>query len=256
MAATALLISIDPHLGQLAFAVWLSSWLLTSVTSVWRRHWLDVERALDWCLSGLWFGLVGFFRFGILWPISFLLRPGWVAMAYYFPYYFPYFCFPTPVPSARQLRRASALRLRRLLRRQRLFLAGRTDLHSPQRLRDFFRIRRKHRRSRNRAYRLFCGASQFPTAIQQLPTTSFAFPAGGSTVQFTDNTAIPGQLDEKLRELASIPRGGARGLCLVHDSGATRNLLCGSSSALLPYLTNRRPSPPGSVIVGGGRHLP
>ena len=256
MAATALLISIDPHLGQLAFAVWLSSWLLTSVTSVWRRHWLDVERALDWCLSGLWFGLVGFFRFGILWPISFFLRPGWVAMAYYFPYYFPYFCFPTPVPSARQLRRASALRLRRLLRRQRLFLAGRTDLHSPQRLRDFFRIRRKHRRSRNRAYRLFCGASQFPTAIQQLPTTSFAFPAGGSTVQFTDNTAIPGQLDEKLRELASIPRGGARGLYLVHDSGATRNLLCGSSSALLPYLTNRRPSPPGSVIVGGGRHLP
>ena len=45
-------------------------------------------------------------------------------------------------------------------------------------------------------------------------------------------------------------------LFLVHDSGATRCLLCATSSPLLPYLKNRRPAPPGFVTVGGGRRLP
>ena len=89
----------------------------------------------------------------------------------------------------------------------------------------------------------------------QLPSTTFAFPAGNKRVRFSD-TSIPKQLDDKLQELASVQGRGCHGLYLVHDSGASRNLLCGTSSPLLSHLTNRRPSPPGSVVVGGGRLLP
>jgi len=66
------------------------------------------------------------------------------------------------------------------------------------------------------------------------------------------NSTIEAQLDVKLRRATKSKTG----LFLVHDSGATRNLLCGNASPLLPYLSNRRPSPPGHVTVGGGRRLP
>jgi hypothetical protein len=91
--------------------------------------------------------------------------------------------------------------------------------------------------------------------LRQLPSASFAFPAGNKRVRFS-GASIPKQLDGKLQELASVQGGGCHGLCLVHDSGASRNLLCSTSSPLLSHLTNRRPSPPGSVVVGGGRLLP
>ena len=74
-------------------------------------------------------------------------------------------------------------------------------------------------------------------------------------VRFSE-TSIPKQIDDKLQELALVQRGGCHGLYLVHDSGASRNLLCGTSSPLLSHLTNRRPSPPGQVVVGGGRLMP
>ena len=62
---------------------------------------------------------------------------------------------------------------------------------------------------------------------------------------------IADKLDSRLRALAvDKPK-----LFLVHDSGATRNLLCGTSSPFLPFLRNKRPAPPGQVTVGGGRAL-
>jgi hypothetical protein len=66
------------------------------------------------------------------------------------------------------------------------------------------------------------------------------------------NSAIDKQLDQNLRDMAKT----SPSIFLVHDSGATRNLLCGTTSKLLPYLQNRRASSPGFVIVGGGRRLP
>ena len=66
------------------------------------------------------------------------------------------------------------------------------------------------------------------------------------------DTKIAAQLDSRLQKLSA----NGSGLHLVHDSGATRNLLCATSSPFLPFLTNRRPSPSGWVTVGGGRRLP
>ena len=63
------------------------------------------------------------------------------------------------------------------------------------------------------------------------------------------DTAVPAHLDSKLRGTNSS------GLHLVHDSGSNRNLLCATTSILIPYLQNRRPAPPGCVTVGGGRRL-
>jgi hypothetical protein len=120
----------------------------------------------------------------------------------------------------------------------------------------FRRVRRQCRRQRDSSTRIFTQYSRkFPTAMLQLPSTTFAFPAGNKRVRFSD-TSIPKQLDDKLQELASVQGRGCHGLYLVHDLGASRNLLCGTSSPLLSHLTNRRPSPPGSVVVDGGRLLP
>jgi hypothetical protein len=73
-----------------------------------------------------------------------------------------------------------------------------------------------------------------------------------NAVALISNTSIDAKLDAQLQQLGAKKPG----LFLVHDSGATRCLLCASSSPLLPYLQNRRRSPPGFVTVGGGRRLP
>ena len=72
-----------------------------------------------------------------------------------------------------------------------------------------------------------------------------------SCVALVGDTSINAKLHDRLRRVSS----GGCGLYLVHDSGATRKLLCATTSPLLSFLCNRRPAPDGVVTVGGGRQL-
>lgn len=125
----------------------------------------------------------------------------------------------SPIYSSYHLQRDEQNRLRHQLR----------PLLSPPKhpwlRRDFLRCRRAHRRRRDRLFRLH---------------HAFAF---------VGDSSVPDHLDSRLRGTNN------RGLHLIHDSGCNRNLLCATTSPLLPYLANRRPAPTGSVTVGGGRRL-
>jgi hypothetical protein len=125
-----------------------------------------------WCLAYCGFRLweLVFDFFLIFQPIQFV---------------FSKLCPTKALSSPRELqRRMATLQRRRARRKRRLYNAGLPSSPSSggqgfHRLRDFRRVRRQHRRQRDSSSRIFTQHTRkFPTAMHQLPSTTFAFPAG------------------------------------------------------------------------------